>query len=109
MKWLSTTIKKKYMCQILSGEKTSEFKGMTRHWTRRIYNLMESLTYDRDSPPEYEMYKAHDIGINFLCGMKSYKFEVTEIIHHQTPKKIDGVKYKTYWEIKLGERLLLEE
>ena len=100
MKWLSTTIKKEYMMLILAGVKRSEFKGNSEYWNKRITNLKDNLKYNRSSPPNYEWFDAKDVSINFLCGRKSYKYEVFAILRHHTPMEIDGVYYPRFWEIR---------
>lgn len=107
MKWISTIIKKKWMDKILSGEKTSEYKVSSNFWGKRIENLADNLTFDRTSDPNHHRFIAKDISINFLCGRKSYKYKVTEIIRHFTPMMIDGVSCNKYIEIKLGDSFVV--
>ena len=106
MKWISTTIKKEYMILILAGVKTSEYKGKSKFWNKRIMNLKDSLKYKSLIHSGcIEMYCAEDIGINFLCGRKSYKFRVIGILDHHHPMKIDNKQFSEFWEIQLGKRL----
>jgi len=93
MKWISTTIKRKWMDKILSGEKTSELKIRSEHWNKRL----TCSTYDTGK-----------LGINFLCGRVAYKYHVKMIQLHVLPdttKSIDGVVVKEWYEIHLGERI----
>lgn len=93
MRWISTTIKKKYMDEILSGEKDVEYKGSTYFWDRRL--------------DELNKFPVVDVGINFLCGQKSYKFKVTDVTKYWNPDGIiiDGKHYMEWWEISIGERI----
>lgn len=89
--WLSTTIKKKWMDKILSGEKTSETKVASQYWNNRINKIIETpLKLD---------------GINFLCGQKCYKYEILDIIWHNDATEIDGFPTQYWWEIVLGKRI----
>jgi len=94
---ISTTIKKKWMDKILSGEKTSELKADSPYWNKRINNIIR--------------HKLNEMGytkviINFLCGQKSYKYEVLAIHKNiDSGINIDGIFHKRYWEIELGGRL----
>ena len=91
MYWISTTIKKKYMEKILNGEKTMECKGATPFWEKRLDKLM----------------MAGSVGINFLCGNKPYKFQVTGITktRNKNGRLIDGVMYYVYYKIDIGDRI----
>ena len=93
--YISTTIKRKWMDLILSGEKQSEFKGNTKFWNKRLTKIQVLLLQN-------EL-----VFINFLCGVESYKYKVKWIIHHITiqGKDIDGKKSNDYWEIVLGKRI----
>jgi len=93
MEWISTTIKKKWMDQILSGETDTELIGANNFWDKRLGKL---ITKDDGL-----------VAINFLCCQKAYAFKVKEILYVSTlcPKKIDEKYYKTYWKIRLGARI----
>lgn len=92
MKFISTTIKRKWLDKILSGEKTIERKVYTKFWTKRL----EPLTKTDEK-----------IGINLLCGRKSYKFKVTKVEFNATedPTEIDGVWTLLWYDIHIGERI----
>ena len=93
MKWISTTIKRVWLDKILSGEKTSEFKVASDFWMKR-------LTCGHYAPGE--------LGINFLCGRKAVKYNVTRIVFWGMPGQrmnIDGKVVKEWYEIVLGERI----
>ena len=89
-KWVSTTIKRKWMDKILSGEKTIEYKGATEFWNTRLNKLL---------------YCGEEISINFLCGRVSYKFKVIRIFYYDNDRVIDGVLHKGFFEIHLGEQI----
>jgi len=95
MKWISTTIKRKWMDKILSGEKRVEFKGMTDFWKTRLLPLCGR----------------GDVAINFLCGRESYKYNVLVVegffddLDDGAYKDIDGVRYNEWFEITLGGRI----
>ena len=96
---ISTTIKKKWMEQILSGAKTSELKDDTMFWYDRLNKARLKLHRD-----------AEQVHINFLCGRKSYRFAVTNIDYfHNHFLVIDGKECASYWEIHLGEQLRSHE
>lgn len=90
---ISTTIKKIYMDKILSGEKTSEYKANTPFWNKRLIKYINRLT---DEDP---------LIITFLCGQKSYKYYVKDVICVPLPMVIDGKKVDCYWEIQLGKKV----
>ena len=94
MKWISTTIKKKWLEKILSGEKTVERKVANEFWTKRLEKFVDGTFQD-------------DIGINFLCGCESYKFKVINInkCYWRDGFDIDGVITQEWYEIRLGEQL----
>ena len=95
---ISTTIKRKWMDKILSGEKTSEFKGDTEFWNKRINKILRA--------------KMNEIGceeviITFLCGQISYKYKVLAIHKNiDGGMDIDGIFYKKYWKIELGNQIM---
>jgi len=93
--WISTTIKKKYMDKILSGDKKFELKGDIIYWRQRLDKLIGKK----------------NVTINFLCGQKSYKFKVKNITKIEHPfedtVEIDGIFYSGYYEIGIGERLVM--
>lgn len=90
---ISTTIKRHWINEILNGIKTSEFKGNTDYWNKRLRRF---IGHDFDINPTY---------INFLCGKMSYKFRIKNIILHATPGYIDGIDYNSYWQIVLWYRV----
>lgn len=94
MRWISTTIKKKWMDKILSGEKKSELKGATKYWKKRIDKITSTYPSDQE-----------ETGINFLCGRKSYKYHIKIIIRFYFPKEIDGEIFNNWYEIVLGDRI----
>ena len=91
--WISTTIKKVYMDQILKGIKKAEFKGATDFWKKRL--------------DKYKNFEDGTLGINFLCGQNSYKFFVKDIYkwHGTRPLDIDGKEFHIYYQILLGDRI----
>lgn len=93
--YISTTIKRKWMDLILSGEKQSEFKGNTKFWNKRLKRIQELLK------------RKELVFINFLCGAESYQFKVDCIIHYSCfpAFNIDGKEFTDYWEIKIGKRI----
>jgi len=91
MRWISTTIKRKWLDKILSGEKEQEYKGATEFWNKRLTKILEC---------------GEEIGINFLCGRESYKFEVMDINHYYGMREIDGTEYESFYEIRLGKPIL---
>ncbi len=93
--WISTTIKKKYLDKILEGEKTIEYKKGSEFWKKRLEKHLG-------------VFKSGSLGINFLCGQKTYKFDVLQVIHISNRLKeieIDGEKVDDYYKIYIGERL----
>lgn len=88
---ISTTIKKVYMDQILSGKKTVEYKGLSEFWKSRLQKLT-----DRDN-----------LAINFLCGQASYKYAVKKVVQvtSNTGMDIDGTMCHSWYEIHLGDPL----
>ncbi len=92
--WISTTIKKTYMDKILDGTKKYEYKGASEYWIKRISKFMD--------------FTMGELGINFLCGQKSYKFIVADITKWSgtMPRDIDGTEYKSYYQIQLGDQIL---
>ena len=91
MKTISTTIKKKYMDKILSGEKISELKNANKFWKKRIMPIYKS---------------GEESIINFLCGKKSYHFEIICILYHDRIEcEIDGKLCYEWFEILIGNRI----
>lgn len=90
MKNISTTIKKKWLDKILSGDKTIEYKGDTPFWRKRLDKLL---------------YCGEDVVITFLCGRKSYKFKVEKIFLFIGERVIEGTCYNAFYEIHLGEQI----
>lgn len=91
--WLSTTIKRKHLDKILSGEKTSEYKNASEHWVKRCENAKSS---------------DGDIGIIFICGSVVYRYEVRDIIFnydHDDPFEIDDEMCAAWYDIALGARI----
>jgi len=89
--FITTTIKRKYMDQILSGIKTVEYKGYTDFWSTRINRVLHNPVYPDNCV------------INFLCGQKAYKYKITKIELQVGPREIDGAKYDKYYEIHFEE------
>jgi len=87
---ISTTIKGLWMDKILSGEKTSEYKGNSDFWWKR---LTKFIGHRFDKEPVF---------ITFLRGRMSYKYRVKCVLFYPVPKEIDGVVYDCYWEIRLS-------
>lgn len=102
--WISTTIKKKFMDLILSGLKKSEYKGYTGFWNKRINNLLPNLKQGTVQIRTIH-YNCVNVKINFLCGQKSYKYNVLSITLHNSPLRIDGEIHGSYWQISLGARI----
>ena len=101
MKWISTTIKKEYMKQILDGEKKIEYKGYIPFWKKRLDRFVSRTKLMR--------YKGLvGVGINFLCGKLSYKYQVIGVYFHTVKKPIDivGQEFKKYYTIHIGERII---
>lgn len=90
---ISTTIKKKWLDEILSGKKTSEFKGDTAFWHNRILKGITKLE------------GKEEVNINFLCGRNSYMYKVKAITHHKKTYKIDEQEFPAYFDIELGEQV----
>jgi len=107
MNWISTTIKRKWLDKILSGEKKSELKVCNEYWSKRIKPLIKIQAANNWGPLP--------IGINFLCGNPNhptkpgicakYQVEKITIWHSTTPEDIDGVMTKEWYEIHLGDRI----
>ncbi len=67
MKWISTTIMKKYFLEIKNGIKTREYKEHTEHWIKRLEPLIEYMK------------EGGEVGSNFLCGKDYHKRKVLYI------------------------------
>jgi hypothetical protein len=91
--WIPTTIKAKWFNKILSGEKTIERKVASNHWKPRLEKA--------------KLIKANGgkVGISFLCGQTSTKYEVLKIIscHSNIGWEVDGVRTSDWYEIHLGD------
>lgn len=84
---ISTTIKRFYMDQILSGKKRTEFKEYNEYWCKRLPGNRSGI-------------------INFLCGQISYKYTYTDIEVVLTPiALVDVIKTPKCFAIHLGERI----
>lgn len=92
MKWISTTIKRKWIDKILSGEKKREYKEHSDFWQKRLDPLLNCN---------------EDICINFLCGQESYKFKVLyiEYVNVTWSIDIDGKICNEYYSIYIGDRI----
>lgn len=93
---ISTTIKRKWMDKILTGEKTSEFKNASDFWNKRLFKYIGTDIVKNGST------------ITFLCGRKVYRYIIKNVLYYPCntpPKEIDGKLCSIYWEIQLGERL----
>jgi len=96
MLYISTTIKQKYMDQILSGEKKYEYKELKEYWESRIDRMLKKFEETGDT----------DMRINFLCGRICYKFKIKSIEKFENVRiNIDGVLCMGYYAIEIGERL----
>lgn len=78
---ISTTIKRKWMDKILSGEKTVEYKPVNDYWKPRIDGKRHTM-------------------INFLCGHEMLRIE--SIV---TPLDIGEFAETECYAIHLGERV----
>lgn len=93
---ISTTIKRKWLDKILSGEKKIEYKGDTLFWNKRLCKIVRAKMLQPDIK----------VIINFLCGRESYKFQVLAVERNiDSGMDIDGTFYEKYWEIHLGEQI----
>lgn len=100
MYWIPTTIKKKWLELIISGEKTIEYKVDSAHWEPRMAKAMSELAFGRE------------VGASFLCGQESVKYKVTKVERIFLPKirgkpgfDLDGKEVWRYYEVHLGERI----
>jgi hypothetical protein len=100
MRWISTTIKKKYLDQILFGTKNIERKVANEYWNKRLNKILADFTPSNRG-------KIKGVGLSLLCGQESYKFKVTHIYkrHLSMGQEIDGVWTKDWWEIHIGDRI----
>lgn len=93
--WITTTIKQKYLDEILSGKKIAESKVAKPFWKKRLH--------------KYRGEHDGNLGINFVCGQDNFKFYVTEIVHKELPLDrcidIDGEQTRKYYLIYLGDRI----
>lgn len=96
VKMISTTIKRKWINQILLGAKTSELKAYTKHWKDRL----EKYLGDHGTGECY---------IKFLCGRLVYKYWVMKIELHPDSKNIDGKICQPYFEIFLHGRACVND
>ncbi len=95
--WISTTIKRKHLDRILDGEKEIEYKKASEHWTKRLN--------------KHRGQHDGDLGINFLCGQESFKFDVKSVFlwFHTDGMEIDGETAIWVYHIELGERLYADD
>ena len=86
MKYISTTIKRKHLDKILSGEKTIERKVATPYWNPRLNNILRNIKLS-------ERGRIEGVGLNLLCGQENYKFRAASLFKARSacPKEIDGV------------------
>lgn len=89
---ISTTIKRRWLNEILSGEKKIEYKEATTHWITRLDKYRGKHRYG-------------DLYINFLCGRISHKFVVREVRRNIGSMNIDGKDVSEYYEIHLGTEI----
>jgi hypothetical protein len=97
MKWVSTTIKKVWMDEILAGRKCIEYKDRSEYWKKRL----EDLAYNVGT------HTGH--GINFLCGRKSYKFRIDRIEMKCGAMIIDNKPSNSWYEIHIGLQFRQDE
>lgn len=89
---VSTTIKKRFMDQILAGSKIHEYKADTAHWRKRLLTLSGGVAQPRI--------------IVFLCGNKPYWYHVRGVRFGSTPMSVmKTVGTLNCFTIRLGERL----
>lgn len=97
MRWISTTIKRKWLDKILSGEKTIERKVASEYWEPRI------------SKARHELACGHEVGLNLLCYRDCHKFKVLKIERQILPtgqrRDIDGVMTQIWFEIHIGDEI----
>lgn len=91
VKWISTTIKRKWLDPILSGEKKFESKVANEFWTLRLEKLMGE----------------DDVGLCLVCGRDVHKFKVVSVTKHHDdqPINIDGWLTRDWFEIEIGEEI----
>lgn len=94
MKWISTTIKKKYFLEIKNGTKKREYKECSEYWKKRLEPLIKIQNQE-------------DIGINFLCGRENHKRWVTymQYVNVTWTYDIDGKELSELYTIYLGEEI----
>lgn len=90
---ITTTIKRKYLDEILLGRKTVEYKGDTDHWHRRLHKFIKKVQ------------KAGQLKINFVCGREAYKFHVKNVSYIEREIFIDEIEYCAFYSISLGDRV----
>lgn len=100
MRWVSTTIKRKYLEKILSGEKKIERKVASEYWNKRLNKVLKVT-------PREKRGEIEDIGLSLLCGRECHKFEVTHLFkkHSDGWTMIDGIATHDWWEIHIGDRI----
>ena len=98
IKWISTTIKKKYFEEIKKGTKKREYKEFSEYWQKRIEPLIR-------------IQNKEEIGINFLCGRKCHKREVVTLqyVNVTWSYDVDGKQLNELYIIELGEEIEKEE
>ncbi len=105
MRWISTTIKRKYMDKILAGDKKIEYKRGSNYWRKRILPLMHRKDeLDEDEDPD----DLEPLGITFVCGQDVYKFELKGMMHVTADcdvKEIDGETVQEYFALRIGKRI----
>jgi hypothetical protein len=94
IKWISTTIKKKYYLEIKKGIKKREYKEYSEYWIKRLEPLIKIQNQE-------------EIGINFLCGRENHKRRVLYIQYINTPwfYDVDGKELYELYIIELGEEI----
>lgn len=84
---ISTTIKRKYMDAILSGQKDVEYKAYNEYWCKRLHGNSSGV-------------------INFLCGQQCYKYKYTAVDVIDTPQSVsDVIKTAKCFAVHLGRRV----
>jgi len=93
--WITTTIKWIHLEKILSGEKKIEYKVKKPFWDDRLGKAKRLID------------EGKNIGINFVCKKRGYKYHLIEIESHDRdePMDIDGIMTKEWYENHLGDRI----